>query len=97
MIAAGARSRRVVVRGGAEAATGRMLAVAASWALLASSANGLAVNQILISISSVFGRSDRKKAREGVRWWAGGGGANVVETRSGQDASYAMGFWPVVE
>lgn len=32
MIAAGARSRRVVVRDGAEAATGRMLGVAASWA-----------------------------------------------------------------
>lgn len=32
VIAAGARSRHVVVRGGGEAATGRMPAVAASWA-----------------------------------------------------------------
>lgn len=46
MIAAGARSRHVVVRGGAEAATGRMLAVAASWACWRLSANGMAVNQI---------------------------------------------------
>lgn len=47
MIAAGARSRHVVVRGGAEAATGRMLGVAASCQRYGSQSNVISISRYL--------------------------------------------------
>lgn len=85
MIAAGARSRRVVVRGGGEAATGRMLGVAASWAcwrVAPTVWQSISETTITRYLNAAIGNGR-------VPVWDGlvGVGANVIKTWSGQDAS----------
>lgn len=83
MIATGARSRRVVVRGGGEAATGRMLGVAAWWACWRVVPTGWQSNPITDYQDLGAAIGNRR------RLWSV---AAQTLSRCGQDKTPAMGF-----